>query len=160
MAYLATTGTHSCAVLSIGGVKCYTKVSETMYENYKNKDEQLTKEQWGKVRCLYAECKSDVNSFYSKILYPIGQPLGSTKRHYPFSMLMDIINKHPRLKGKPIFMVLADFQKVSGKVDMNTLKEHGFKLHSKTHNNIGGICYIFIKNDKPVEILENEKEYL
>lgn len=160
MAYLATTGTHSCAVLSIGGVKCATTVSETMYESYKSKDKKLTEEQVKKVSDLYKSCAVDVGNFYNKILYPVSQPLGSTRRHYPFSMLMDVINKHPRLRGKPIFMVLADFQKVAGKVNINTLKEYGFKLHSKTNNNLGGICYILIKNDKPVEILEGEEEYL
>lgn len=142
MTYIATAGAHSCACLAIARWDLYSKDAEDEYCKS------------GKVR-EWNTGELCLGPFYSDVLYPTEQELGKT-RDYPFSYLMDRIDNDERLVGKYITAVLAEYQYEKGYWPAK-LRERGFKLVDKTNNYIGGINYIFVRNEARVEIEDDEE---
>lgn len=129
MTRIATMGTSSCATIAIAGFKDEQK---ELNESYR-KDPKSFK----------LEGKS-VDQFYNDILYPISQPLGSTGE-YPFDLLMEELNRSG-MKDKFIIATLNSYQFFGGYFT-ELLLNNGFSLVDKTKNNIGEMCYIFIRNE-------------
>lgn len=132
MTYLATSGTHSCAAMSIAGFK---ESDITLNDKYLKDPDKFE---------LSSEGKS-VYDFYKEVLNPLSQPLGKTK-NYPFDLLMKEIAEAPHLEGKLMFVILNEYQVGRGYWPKK-LKEHGFKLTDKTDNKgMGDICYFYTRN--------------
>lgn len=130
MSRLATMGTFSCATIAVSGFKDGDVIFNKEYEADPDKF------------VLKTEGMS-VEEFYSKVLFPVSQPLGKTKE-YPFSMLMNEIDKS-KMHDKFTILVLNEYQ-YSGGYWTEVVKKFGFELIDKTKNNIGSINYIFTRN--------------
>lgn len=141
MTYVATTGAHSCACISIAR---WDDASRAAEREYLSKE---TTTMWGEGLSLV--------EWYSNVLYPTDQELGKTY-DYAFSHLMDMIDSDERLEGKYITAVLAEYQYESG-FWPERLRARGFKLVDKTNNYIGGINYIYVRNNARVEIEDDEE---
>ena len=142
MTYVATTGAHSCACISIAR---WDKKSREAEEEYLANGEVA----------VWTETGVSLDSFYEDVLYPTEQELGKTQ-DYPFSYLMNLIDRDERLKGKYITAVLAEYQYENGYWP-SRLRDRGFKLVDKTNNYIGGINYIYVRNENQVEITDEEE---
>ena len=128
MTRVATSGTHSCAAISISG--------------FGDKDRQMEEEYIRDGEFYYTSNKT-VYWFYNKILYPTTQPLGKSES-VPFSFLMKELDENG-MKNKYMTAVLNVEQIFDG-YWIKKLKEHGFKMMDETFNDIGMMCYIFIRN--------------
>ena len=139
MTHVATQGTSSCACISIGGFKNGPQIK--INEEYKSYPENYIPPKSGK----------SVNEFYSRVLYPVSQPLGCTY-DMPFQKMMEEINKSD-LRTKLITAVLNQNQiTVKEGYWKEELENWGFKLVTKTKNSIGGsVNYLYIRNPNEVE---------
>lgn len=144
MTYIATTGAHSCACISIAR---WDLASRNAEELYLVKKERTTWNEYPESLNLY--------EWYDSVLYPTEQELGKTY-DYAFSHLMDMIDGDERLEGKYITAVLAEYQYEKG-FWPERLRARGFKLVDKTNNHIGGINYVYIRNNNRVEIDDDEE---
>lgn len=147
MSFIATMGTNSCATIAIGGFK-----SGQMEANEKYKADPKS----------YEEPKDEglsVDQFYSQILYPITQPLGRT-RDLPFEYLMKRLAKTSMADKFTIATLNIDQYDNKDGYWANELKRWGFKLIDKTKNNIGSMCYIFVRNEARRDMDADDKEYM
>ena len=141
MPHVATMGASSCATISIGGFK-----APNSYENNEAyKTSGVVPESEGFT----------VKEFYSKVLYPVAQPLGKT-RDLPFVKLMQDIDDS-QLQTKLVVAVLNHAQRFAREGYWhNELKSFNFGLVTKTKNSIGSINYMYIRNPGIVPIEEGE----
>lgn len=129
MTRIATMGTSSCATIAIAGFKDEQK---ELNESYRKDPKSF------KLNGM------SVDEFYDKVLYPVSQPLGATG-DYPFDLLMKELNKSS-MKDKFIIATLNSYQFFGGYFT-ELLLNNGFSLVDKTKNDIGEMCYIFIRNE-------------
>jgi len=128
MTKLSTMGASSCATIAIQGFKDSDVNLEIEYQTT------------GK----YKKYKQGVNWFYNNVLYPTNQALGRTS-HYPFSALMEEINRSS-MRDKFIIAVLNEYQQHKSTFWTDLFEQHGFELVDVTHNNIGTDNYIYVRN--------------
>jgi len=142
MTHVSVAGTFSCSQISIGNFKGWKDRNEE-YKAKKNKTPKPANE-------------LSVDQFYTKILYPVAQPLGKTY-DMPLRELMEHVDAGP-LKTKLVTAMLNHTQYMQdGNYWPKELNELGFKLVAKTKNAIGGaINYLYIRNPAGVEIEEGE----
>lgn len=140
MAKLSTMGTSSCATIAIQGFKEIYKVYSAvdLNEAYLNNTD-------GKSPDKLNSAQKAVQKFYNGILYPTEQKLGRT-RDYPFDALMKAIDESS-MNDKFTIITLNEYQKnYKDNYWENRLKFWGFELMDKTKNNIGDMCYIYVRN--------------
>jgi hypothetical protein len=133
MTHIATMGTSSCATIAIGNFGKYPKPNAEIERNQAYLADPTSVKIEGMT----------VGEFYSKILYPTDQPLGTTAE-YPFDLLMEELEKS-RMNDKFTIITLNE--------DQNTvphwqerLAHWGFFLIDQTKNNIGTMNYIYTRN--------------
>lgn len=143
MPYAATMGCASCATLSIGWFKGHTKESN---EAYKANPSAWTPPAAG----------MSFQDFFTKIIYPTRQDLGRTY-DMPLEKLMQDIDKHHSGRGKLTMAVLNtdQFIQYDGYWPAE-LRRWGFKLVTKTSNDMGSVNYVFMRNPRVVEINDGE----
>jgi hypothetical protein len=132
MSRIATMGTASCATVALSGFK---QGQMELNEDFKA----------GKLKGKVEEAGVSLDKFWNNILYPTSQPLGQTE-DLPFEALMRAFGKS-RMADKFVIATLNEHQQQG--LDGYWVKEltsHGFKLVDKTKNNIGSMCYIYIRN--------------
>lgn len=130
MTRIATMGTSSCATIAIAGFKqSQIEVNEQFRKDGSFEDTE------GRT----------VDQFYHNILYPTDQPLGHTKE-YPFDKLMQELDNSSMKDKFTIATLNAEQFNAKGGYWQERLKEWGFELMDKTKNNIGTLCYIFVRN--------------
>lgn len=130
MTRLATMGTKSCATIAINGF---------------SGDDILLNEDFFEGKVTKHGDGLSVDKFYNKILYPTDQELGQTAS-YPFEMLMREIEES-EMEDKFTIVTLNSYQQeAKDSYWPKQLKKWGFKLMDKTKNNIGTMCYVYIRN--------------
>lgn len=153
MTRLATTGNSSCAMISIAGFKDPDMDINKKYMEDKNsfkkpKESACFVVSGNKTKAgnwKWGKSKFTVNEFYDKILYPTTQPLGCTG-DYPFERLMEEIEES-EMWNKLILITLNSYQRnVCDKYWEKQLARWDFKLVDMTRNEIGSMCYIYIRN--------------
>ncbi len=141
MTHVATSGTFSCATIAIAGFKGTNKDLNDAYL----KDPNSFKEKDGIT----------VGRFYQDILVPVSQPLGKSQE-YPFEKLMQLIDQNG-MKNKYTTAVLNKDQYLGNDQYWPTqLKKWGFKLVDKTKNDLGMVCYVYVRNNGRVSIEKEE----
>lgn len=141
MPMLQTSGTHSCAMISIGDFKTG--------DQYKINEAYLKDKETGKLAgedtYIISNLGMNVQEFIDRVLYPTEQELGRTNV-YCFDHLMDLI-EDTDLNGKYTIATLTGFQKSfeNGYWDKR-LTERGFTQIDQTYNNWGDVCYVYVKN--------------
>lgn len=151
MTRIATSGTYSCATISISGFSDYDRDINNKFL----KDGTAEPKKFPILKkdgdTIYSEMTPA--QFYSKVLYPISQPLGCTK-DYPFDNLMDVL-EDMEMKGKMIFAILNEHQYfVADHYWPKALERRGFSLVDTTRNSIGTNCFLFIRNFNRIEGVE------
>lgn len=137
MTHVATSGTGSCATISISRFKGDNYTNNIAYMNGKPLEELSFSE------------KSDSNltpsQFYNEILYPTSQPLGKSKE-VPFEALMEGI-ENCGLRRKMIFVALNEQQSLANDgYWVEQLKRWEFVEVDRVNNDIGMMNRIFIRN--------------
>jgi hypothetical protein len=133
MSRIATMGTSSCATIALAGFK----------QGQKELNEAFKAGLWEGNK---QDAFDSVKNFWSKTLYPTSQPLGATDE-FPFTLLMKALDES-RMVDKFIIATLNEHQQQGlGGYWAKELTAHGFKLVDKTKNNIGSMCYIYIRNN-------------
>lgn len=143
MSRIATMGTASCACFAVAGFSDEDMKREMKYmedpSSFNNPAPNKTVKHW-----------------YDKVLYPTSQPLGQTG-NYPFSRLMEEIRdvKDGRMDDKFIIITINSYQyNKEGKFWPKRFEHWGFELFDKTQNNLGELCYIFVRNKARVDQLQ------
>ena len=143
MSYVATMGTSSCATIAIGGFK---DGQHALNEAYKANPTTFVPPSVG----------YSVEQFYSKVLYPTAQELGRS-HDLPLEKMMQGIDACD-LKGK---FIIATFNQTQWLAKdgywAKELRRHGFKLVTKTNNDIGSMNYIYIRAPLEVPITAGEE---
>lgn len=153
MCFLQTAGTHSCATVAIGSFKGDNYARNEEYLADKSKGEKLVKPAPEAMTVKGCGSPSD---FYSKIIWPTLQDLGRTD-DYPFDYLMDIIDGGS-LNGKYMTTLLNTSQfEENDRYWHKRFIARGFELVDKTKNDIGSVCYIYVRNRNRRAIEADEK---
>ena len=145
MTQIVTMGTKSCAAIALAG--------------FGGEQQQINEQHIkGEYPHIVPNGESSAQDFWDNVLMPLSQPLGESA-HYPFDMLMDIIDEGSdygedgKFKGKFIIVTLNDNQYNYGhKYWPKRLAARGFTLIDKTDNTSGMICYFFTRNNRRVDI--------
>lgn len=149
MTKLATMGTSSCATIAIQG--------------FGERDKEANEAYITGGPPVFEDEGVSVEEFYDEILYPTEQDLGRTRDH-PFEELMELIElvegqDGNSMEDKYTVATLNSYQfNTDGRYWPNQLKRWGFELVDKTNNNIGSICYIYVRNKARVDI--NYSDYI
>lgn len=145
MAHAATAGTSSCAMISVGWFKGQTPEQNEEYRTT-GKDP---------VESTNRGSSLTPSEFYSQIIYPPSQPLGTTKE-YTFDHLMDLIDEC-RLSSKMIQLVLNNSQRFqSDGYWHKRAKDRGFRLMMKAGNKIGSTNYVYVRCPLEEKIVEGD----
>lgn len=151
MTRLATMGTSSCATLSISG---WTSTDKNLEKSYMDDPKGFTP--------VEPSTRGDVplKNFGDKILYPLSQPMGESY-DYPFSYIMEHLdNGSTSLGAKFIIITLNDNQHNVDDFWVSRLKDRGFELIDQTHNNAGGLNYIYTRNSNRDSAFNTYENYL
>lgn len=143
MTKLCVTGTHSCAMMSIGSFKG---------DNFdRNEAYKADKSSFNPVSLSVEET---VQYFRDSVLMPTSQPIGRTG-DYPFQALMDAIDETD-LKPKACFATLNESQRnMNNKYWEKELLRNGFVYLGKNSNNWGSMNYTYVRN---FEVAEQQSE--
>ena len=162
MPVIATSGTASCATISISWFKdigdgCPIEANKKFLDS----DEK-------QQRKAVVSFTDQIKSFYDDILYPTAQPLGQTG-HAPFECIMRTIRgdyyddfvesfdcsdsdfEESCLNGKLISVLLNEYTlQQKGWYWPKQLLKWDFSLVDCTYNDLGQRCFLFIRNKNRV----------